>query len=324
MILKTLIQFLFLLAAVGWISGAMPRQTFLLELASHFPAQYAALALLLGLLAWRVRRMSLVIMCGVTLLITLGQVLPYVLPAVLPPAQPAKTAYSKKFRVMQVNLHVSNNRYADVANNIRRENPNVVALEELSQEWANMIASELKPEYPYQVMFPREDAFGVGLISKTPVESFEQRFYGDLESIRVLPVPALVVELASPVLRIVVAHPPPPFTLRMFEGRNRYLNAMAEHAAHLGETGSVVLMGDLNMTPWSGYYRQFVVESTLKDSLALKAGGATWPSYFPPLWIPIDHVMVSDRIRVFERHTGAAAGSDHLPVIVTLSVPSVR
>nr|WP_255714518.1 endonuclease/exonuclease/phosphatase family protein [Pelagibacterium xiamenense] len=87
----------------------------------------------------------------------------------------------------------------------------------------------------------------------------------------------------------------------------------------------VLLVGDFNSTPWSYALRNFIA-----------ASGLTRHTYniptFPQLWyylrdwrpapaiLPIDHVMTRGEIAIHAIATGAPAGSDHKPLLVTFSV----
>ncbi|HEX2138714.1 MAG TPA: hypothetical protein VHG33_03270, partial [Woeseiaceae bacterium] len=46
----------------------------------------------------------------------------------------------------------------------------------------------------------------------------------------------------------------------------------------------------------------------------------TWPAGFSLLKIPIDHCLVSDALHVASFDTGGDFGSDHLPIVIDLSV----
>jgi hypothetical protein len=67
-----------------------------------------------------------------------------------------------------------------------------------------------------------------------------------------------------------------------------------------------ILLGDLNVTPWSPHFRQLLQQTGL-------------PAQVPPLRIPLDHCLVSPAFQVIERRVGPRLGSDHLPLIVTLA-----
>jgi endonuclease/exonuclease/phosphatase (EEP) superfamily protein YafD len=80
-----------------------------------------------------------------------------------------------------------------------------------------------------------------------------------------------------------------------------------------------VVAGDLNMSPWSPFFRRFMKKSGLKDSEDSFGFQPTWPTYQPILYLPLDHVLVSRDIAIVDRRIGAKVGSDHLPVVVDLA-----
>ena len=90
--------------------------------------------------------------------------------------------------------------------------------------------------------------------------------------------------------------------------------------------GPKICVGDLNITPWSPYYRSFVEQTKL---LNVREGFGllpSWPTFvfFKWLMIPLDHCLVSEDIRVADVKTGEPIGSDHLPLIVELELEVER
>jgi endonuclease/exonuclease/phosphatase (EEP) superfamily protein YafD len=82
----------------------------------------------------------------------------------------------------------------------------------------------------------------------------------------------------------------------------------------------IVLLGDLNTTPWSPIYRQFIEDSGLRDARDGFGLLSSWPTGNPPLLIPIDHALVSQQIVVHNLYLGPDVGSDHYPLILDFSV----
>jgi endonuclease/exonuclease/phosphatase (EEP) superfamily protein YafD len=83
----------------------------------------------------------------------------------------------------------------------------------------------------------------------------------------------------------------------------------------------VIVMGDLNATPWSQPFRRLVARSGLCDSRAGFGIAASYPADSTVLRIPIDHVLITCSIGVADRRVERDIGSDHRPVIVDLVVP---
>ena len=84
---------------------------------------------------------------------------------------------------------------------------------------------------------------------------------------------------------------------------------------------SLIIMGDLNATSWSYGFRDLMAESNLVDTRSGRGIQPSWPTYFPPMAIPIDHCLVSPNLSVLNRSIGPNVGSDHYPVLVDLSLP---
>ena len=108
-------------------------------------------------------------------------------------------------------------------------------------------------------------------------------------------------------LRVVTAHTMIPITPAGIGTRNALISLVGAAAA---ESGTFILMGDFNMTPWSASFR----------SLPGKRAGdprfvSTWPVSFGPLGIPIDHILFSDDLELVETRILPPIGSDHRAVM---------
>jgi len=94
----------------------------------------------------------------------------------------------------------------------------------------------------------------------------------------------------------------------------------------------IILAGDLNMSMWSPYYRRLINKTGLHNT---RKGFGILPSWRIPktykqipnwlaffLRIPIDHCLVSRGFEVRNTSIEIETGSDHLPLIVNLSMHS--
>ncbi len=77
----------------------------------------------------------------------------------------------------------------------------------------------------------------------------------------------------------------------------------------------VLMFGDFNATPWSFYFRKLVRDTSLVPGSAGRGLQPTWPSWFPPLLIPIDHCFGSQEVRFVSSKVGTHVGSDHYPLL---------
>jgi endonuclease/exonuclease/phosphatase (EEP) superfamily protein YafD len=87
-------------------------------------------------------------------------------------------------------------------------------------------------------------------------------------------------------------------------------------------SGTALLAGDLNATPWSIACRRVAEAGRL---VRVGPAGPTWlhrklPDVLRPVGLPIDHVFAKGDVLVHSARTLEPAGSDHLPILVEFSL----
>lgn len=211
-------------------------------------------------------------------------------------------------RVLVFNVHTSSSGFAAVRALIAETQPDVVGLVEVDARWL----AELAVAFPYKIEQPRDDNFGVALYSKLPMTGAIEKLGSQL------PTAVATIDVQGTRLGLVLTHPIPPVRGEALAMQVAQLDAVAARSRGMAP---VIVMGDLNATPWSSPFRDFVAASGLCDSRAGFGLQASFPSTSTLLRIPIDHVLVSCAIGVRSRTIERDVGSDHLPVLVELVVP---
>jgi endonuclease/exonuclease/phosphatase (EEP) superfamily protein YafD len=84
----------------------------------------------------------------------------------------------------------------------------------------------------------------------------------------------------------------------------------------------LIVAGDMNSSPWSPQCRALRRNTGLVSARQGRGILGTWPSFFGPLRVGIDQMLVSPDIQVVACRVGAGIGSDHRPLITDLFVGS--
>jgi endonuclease/exonuclease/phosphatase family metal-dependent hydrolase len=98
--------------------------------------------------------------------------------------------------------------------------------------------------------------------------------------------------------------------------RNEQLARLAEQARAV--TLPLVVVGDLNVTPFSPHFQQLLADGGLRSAADGFGWQPTWPTFMPPAGIQIDHALVNSRVAVEHFAQGSGTGSDHLPIVADL------
>jgi endonuclease/exonuclease/phosphatase (EEP) superfamily protein YafD len=219
--------------------------------------------------------------------------------------------------LLHSNVLTNNVEFEKFIDLIKQENPDVFVMQEVNQTWLNEIR-ELEKSYSYKYTIPKEDNFGIALFSKYPFKSAQEVKSGTFQ----IPSIVVIISIKEQPVTIITTHPLPPVSNVYYHSRNSQINKVAELSRN--HQGPLILIGDLNITMWSHDYKPLETETDLRN--ARKGYGLlpTWPSMFllPMFMIPIDHVLISSHLVVHDIKVANNIGSDHLPLIVKLSLKS--
>lgn len=231
-------------------------------------------------------------------------------------SQPSPAA-SPLIRLTTANVYSSNRRHADIETELLRGDADVVAIIELSHELSDYLADEFTKLYPYSLLDPKGGAnFGIGVYSKLPFEDSKLDYFND-ESISSV---VVRVNCLGQPLRILATHTVPPIGPRAFRHRNKHLHMIAEQILRYRRDEPnvpVVVMGDLNLTPWSPVFRDFAQAAELTsgaEGQGLTPTWYRWPIF--PFGLVLDHILATADLQCLSRAVGNDVGSDHRFVTV--------
>jgi endonuclease/exonuclease/phosphatase (EEP) superfamily protein YafD len=292
------------IAAVVTVLGFFGSLWWIFDLFSHFRVQLLAGLVLLSALLLVRREIKSSIALAIFAGVNLGTIVPlYVGQA------PIAADDSFTHRALLANVNTRSGKPELLVQVIQQFKPDIIVLEEVDDAWLSALQQELSA-YPHMEAAPRADNFGIALYSRYPIRRGEIIYVGDAE------VPTVIAEIESPagVFTVIGTHPVPPGSAENSRLRDGQLGQLPELVRNA--SSPVLLLGDLNVTPWSYAFRRLVRESGLRDSSRGRGVQPTWPTFMPLFWIPIDHCLYGAGIQVTDKIVGPGIGSDHYPLIV--------
>lgn len=146
----------------------------LVELFSHFKLQYLISSIVFcGLLAYT-RHFRVAMLLGACVLVNGYFIVPWYYSNI----QDVKEGPTEKLKIVHLNLLSSNRQYQKVIDLVQAEKPDILIAQEVSYQWKKTL-TELTKLYPYNYIVPRTDNFGIALLSIIPLESVEEKNWGN-------------------------------------------------------------------------------------------------------------------------------------------------
>jgi endonuclease/exonuclease/phosphatase (EEP) superfamily protein YafD len=286
----------------------------LVDRLGHFPLQVTVMSLPLALVAFLRRKRP---GAGWSLVVALGAfflngawLLPY-LPVAAERALDGKNA----LKVVQLNVLRVNKSTKAVTDWVRKENPDVLVVQEIDSEWRTALA-DIQDLFKHRVLVERRDDFGIAVYSKHRVLS---RRTAVLPFINV-PALFLVLDFKGVSVRLATMHAPPPVGDAQIAARRGALDKIESWVKQDPKSPAIVA-ADLNITPYTAVWRRFINVSGLVDPRRGRGFLTTWPAFAPdPFRIPIDHILHNEAFRMVSLKTGEWLGSDHLALVAVLEL----
>lgn len=277
-----------------------------LQLFTHFRLQYFAVSVLLLVAFIVLRDRRYVVLMFATAFINGAHVLPWYLD------DPYATD-GREVSLLQANVLYSNTEFESLFELLDSAEPDIIVLQEVTQAWAAEL-KRLDGSYPHQVVEARDGKYGIALLSKYPLTATAT------VSSEPLAVPTIIatLDVDGRQLQLIGAHSLVPVGYDGYTARNTQLESVAGLIRR--SSGARVLVGDLNASMWDLHYRLLEARTGLRNVRRGFGVMPTWPVLLPFAMIPIDHVLVSNDIGVRDVRAGPRIGSDHLPLVVTITL----
>ena len=223
---------------------------------------------------------------------------------------------SKRFKLLVCNVYQENREVESCLNCIDRHRPDIVILVETDDWWRSQLRA-LDEEYPYRVLKPLENTYGMLLFSK--FELVDPRIEFLIEE----GIPSIHTKVRLPsgdLFSLHCLHPQPPVpgeNPRSTE-RDAELLMIAKEAKNCKLP--TVVAGDLNDVAWSYTTELFMKISGLLDP---RRGRGFFNTFHANHWFlrwPLDHIFCSEHFQLINLKRLPPIGSDHFPIFVELGL----
>lgn len=303
--LKKLIFFSSLCLGVCTALVFLEDLNWVLSFFAHFIVQYTLVStalLILAVLAWDVR--SIALNC-ITLSVNVYLIVISLNYVAEDFENSAGTFHSAK--IFSANLQTQNQDYASLKKIIGENNPDVIVLLETNDRWINALKG-FAETYPYQISEPREDNFGIAVFSRLKLNNSKVRHFN-----KVIPLIETVIEKGSAKLHLMAIHTLPPIASEYKGLRDEQMKLIGGEV--LEKSGSFVVIGDFNDTPWTSNFKRFLKMSQAKMAGLVLMG--TWPTGMLPFRLQLDHALVKN-LKVSDFRVHRTISSDHYPISLTV------
>lgn len=214
---------------------------------------------------------------------------------------------------------------------IRDNDPDVILLSEATRWWLDQLAG-LEADYPYTLLQPQENEYGLLLYSRLELEDPKIRFLIEPE------IPSLRTQVrlrSGTVVTLYGVHPRPPGLKRRDDERrggsdedqdggredsdmrDAELLSVAKEVKERGDV-PVIVAGDFNDVAWSRTTHLFQRVGGLLDPRVGRGLFNTFSTKSRLLRFPLDHIFASEHFLVVELRRLPNIGSDHFPMLAVL------
>ncbi|MDT0645876.1 endonuclease/exonuclease/phosphatase family protein [Zunongwangia sp. F260] len=226
---------------------------------------------------------------------------------------------SSEIGIVIANVLITNTAYDEFLKIIQEKNPDIILAMEVNKKWIQNL-QVLKEKYAYRIEYPLENAYGMAMYSKFPLENQEIKFLNKDD------VPSFHTRISLPGgahFMFHGVHPVAPVPSSKYpdnEGEKEVaLVKIGDSVAK--DTLPSIVAGDYNDVSWSLTSRLFEESGNLKNVRIGRGLFNTFDSNSIIMRWPLDHFFVTQEFYLSEIERLSKIGSDHFPLYVKLVLP---
>ena len=207
-------------------------------------------------------------------------------------------------KVAHFNVLALNNSYDAMAQAALDTNADVISFQEFTFKWEKALTERLGTEYPHRVLLPEVGTGGLALYSKLPFTGLKTIcLAGNNNIFATIDTPRGAVDL-------IATHTKDPVTYNFFKNRNKHIRALAQMVPN---HRPCLVIGDLNIVPWSSHFMPLKAEAGLMESRS--SYSSTFPAGAGFLQITIDYILHNNLLDCAKFESIAGPGSDHNGIV---------
>ena len=216
--------------------------------------------------------------------------------------------------IMISNVYQYNNNTNGCLQEVKKANPDIVFLLETDKKWEEG-TKELKEKYPYHILVPKENTYGMLFYSKLELKDYKVDY---IVEDNVPSIHTKVVLKSGKEIIIHGVHPTPPAPGENIKSteRDKELLIVADIAKE--EKLPVIVIGDLNDVAWSHTTKLFLKMSGLLDPRRGRGFFNSFHARYPFLRFPLDHAFISPDFKLNAIKRLSNFGSDHFPIYISV------
>lgn len=293
-----------------------------------FPrVQYLSLAIICLILfsllnqRWRLPSFSIILGLTIAIFIHSTRILPYLIgEKAVPDLVQDINVKKDSVGILIANVLMTNRQSSAFSDIVKNYNPDMLLVMEVDEWWIDEL-SYLKKKYAYAIEHPLDNAYGMALYSRLPLENIEIKFLNKDS------VPSIHAEVVFPSGNSFLfhgLHPVAPVP------SSKYPDNQGEKEVALGKIAKIVekdslpsvVAGDLNDVSWSNTLKLFENNANLKNVRLGRGVLSTFNAKSTFLRYPLDHFFVSDEFSLITLERLPEFNSDHFPLFCKLALDS--
>lgn len=251
---------------------------------------------------------------GASFVYLLIKIAPYSVLAKKEVKQVAPQNHSNEIKIFAANVLQKNKDYNRMLAQIKSVDAHIVFLLETDEAWAAAM-KPLDKEYPYRLLHPRDNTYGLLFYSKLPLENAAVRFLvkKDIPSVE-----AILVLPNGKKIQLWGLHPEPPVPGEALDStaKDKELMKVALKAKECSLP--CIVTGDLNDVAWSYVTELFRKTSGLLDPRRGRGFYSTFSAHHWYVRYPLDYIFCSPHFGLVQMKRLPKNGSDHFATFTHL------